>query len=107
WGISIGAGTCTRPEGMVQGPSLCETPQPRKRRAIAFGFAAERIARSVPSLNGGGSERSAGWVAEAHGSNSPVAGSNMNAANAPVIIDSVTTFGPDERGRAALAGSHA
>jgi hypothetical protein len=31
----------------------------------------------------------------------------MNAANAPVIIDSVTTFGPEERGRAALAGSHA
>jgi hypothetical protein len=28
-------------------------------------------------------------------------------ATAPVIIDSVTTFGPDERGRAALAGSHA
>jgi hypothetical protein len=31
----------------------------------------------------------------------------MTAPNAPVIIDSVTTFGPDERGRAALAGSHA
>jgi hypothetical protein len=30
----------------------------------------------------------------------------MNA-NAPVISDSVTTFGPEERGRAVLAGSHA
>jgi hypothetical protein len=31
----------------------------------------------------------------------------MNSSNAPVISDSVTTFGTDERGRAALAGSHA
>lgn len=31
----------------------------------------------------------------------------MNSANAAVISDSVTTFGRDERGRAALAGSHA
>ena len=31
----------------------------------------------------------------------------MTAPSAPVIIDSVTTFGPEERGRAALAGSHA
>src|ERR1700681_3293116 len=30
-----------------------------------------------------------------------------SAANAPVISDSVTTFSREERGRAALAGSHA
>jgi len=31
----------------------------------------------------------------------------MTSPHAPVISDSVTTFGPAERGRAALAGSHA